>query len=96
MRGKALHGGGTSLGWATANLEGRTSARQATLGDLSNKLSPEETVMSDTDDDAALERLAKKIFELQNPGKSWPPTAEADAEERRRYLTLAKSESDRG
>lgn len=52
--------------------------------------------MSDTDDDAALERLAKKIFELQNPGQSWPPSAEADTDERRRYLALAKSEAEKG
>lgn len=52
--------------------------------------------MTASDDDAALERLAKKIFELQNPGKAWPPSPEADADERRRYLALAKGEAEKG
>jgi hypothetical protein len=40
--------------------------------------------MADKDDEAAVERTARRIFELQNPGKPWPGDAGA-----------AKSGSDR-
>lgn len=48
--------------------------------------------MADHDDNAAVERLAKKIFELQNPGKEWRPGPQASADEQERYRTLAKQE----
>ncbi|MBL8570455.1 MAG: hypothetical protein JNK84_15400 [Phreatobacter sp.] len=48
--------------------------------------------MADNDDDAALERAARRIFELQNPGKPWPPGPLASAEEKERYRQLARKE----
>lgn len=33
--------------------------------------------MADKDDAAAVERTARRIFELQNPGKPWPGDAGA-------------------
>jgi hypothetical protein len=51
-----------------------------------------ERTMADNDDDAAIERLAKKIFEMQNPGKEWRPGASASAEDQKRYRALAKQE----
>ena len=48
--------------------------------------------MADTDDDAAIERLAKKIFEMQNPGKEWRPGPTAGTGEQERYRSLAKQE----
>lgn len=35
--------------------------------------------MADKDDAAAVERTARRIFELQNPGKPWPGDATAKA-----------------
>lgn len=46
--------------------------------------------MADTDDEAAVERVARRIFELQNPGKPWPGDAQAKAGEPERYRALAK------
>jgi hypothetical protein len=51
-----------------------------------------ETIMADTDDEAAVERVARRIFELQNPGKPWPGDAQAKAGEPERYRALAKKE----
>lgn len=48
--------------------------------------------MADTDDEAAVERVARRIFELQNPGKPWPGDARAKAGEPERYRALAKKE----
>lgn len=50
--------------------------------------------MPDNDDDAALERAARRIFELQNPGKPWPPGPQANADEQERYRQLARKERD--
>jgi streptomycin 6-kinase len=50
--------------------------------------------MADNDDDAAIERAARRIFELQNPGKPWPPGPLASAEDRERYRQLARKERD--
>lgn len=51
-----------------------------------------EDAMADNDNDAALERAARRIFELQNPGKPWPPGPLASAEEKERYRQLARKE----
>jgi hypothetical protein len=48
--------------------------------------------MADTDDEAAVERVARRIFELQNPGKPWPGDAQAKTGEPERYRALAKKE----
>ena len=48
--------------------------------------------MADNDDDAAVERVARRIFELQNPGKPWPGDAQAKSSEQQRYRDLAKKE----
>jgi hypothetical protein len=50
--------------------------------------------MADNDDDAALERAARRIFELQNPGKPWPPGPQAGAADKDRYRELARKERD--
>jgi hypothetical protein len=54
----------------------------------------EETTMADNDDAAAVERTAKRIFALQNPGKPWPGDAAAKVDDKPRAGTLAKK--DRG
>jgi hypothetical protein len=54
----------------------------------------EETTMADNDDAAAVERTAKRIFALQNPGKPWPADATAKLDDKPRAGTLAKK--DRG
>ena len=51
-----------------------------------------ERAMANNDDDAAIERLARKIFEMQNPGKPWQPGPQASADEQERYRALAKQE----
>lgn len=48
--------------------------------------------MADNDDDAAIERLARKIFELQNPGQEWRADRQADTAEQERCRALAKKE----
>ncbi|MGU9980812.1 hypothetical protein ACJ4V0_12305 [Phreatobacter sp. HK31-P] len=48
--------------------------------------------MADNDDEAAVERVARRIFELQNPGKPWPGDGQAKTSEQERYRALAKRE----
>lgn len=50
--------------------------------------------MPDNDDAAAVERTARRIFALQNPGKPWPADAAAKLDDKPRAGTLAKK--DRG
>lgn len=47
---------------------------------MSRTIADEETIMPDNDDAAAVERTARRIFALQNPGKPWPGEATAKGE----------------
>jgi len=50
--------------------------------------------MADNDDEAAVERVARRIFELQNPGRPWPGDAQAGKADEERYRALARKELD--
>lgn len=50
--------------------------------------------MAGNEDEAAVERAARRIFELQNPGKPWPGDAQAKRSEQDRDREIARK--DRG
>ncbi|WP_181313769.1 hypothetical protein [Phreatobacter cathodiphilus] len=52
--------------------------------------------MADKDDAAAVERAARRIFELQNPGKPWPGDAGASRAGSDRSVAEKPAETKKG
>ncbi|MDP3547338.1 MAG: hypothetical protein Q8S29_14300, partial [Phreatobacter sp.] len=88
-------GAWTGIRWKAGELitgagygQGGQAAKRGAFAALPGR----ETIMADNDDEAAVERVARRIFELQNPGKPWPGEAQAKTSEQERYQALAKRE----